>query len=101
MRNLDDEIKELSKMTARVLYDFVQAELQTCFTCVDMGTFQLGIGNTRFAKEEAAVAERGIQEVKRFAGKLPAEQRVQIDKKLVQVAEAVDELKRAIQAGRD
>jgi hypothetical protein len=101
MRNLDDEIKELSEMTARTRYGFVQAELQTCVTCVDMGNFQLGVGNSELAKEEVTLAERGIQEVKRFAGKLPAEQRVEIDKRLVQVAEAVDELKRAIQAGRD
>ena len=101
MRNLDDEIKELSEMTARTRYDFVQAELQTCFTCVEMGNFQLGVGNTGFAKEEVAVAERGIQEVKRFSGKIPAEQRVEIDRKLAEVTDAATELKRAIQAARD
>lgn len=66
MGTIDKEIRELREKTGRTRYQFLRAELQTCFTALEMGRYELSVGNATVAEREVAAVETGIRAIQRF-----------------------------------
>src|SRR5215471_11784451 len=81
MGNLDKEIKDLLDRTAQTRYEFLNAELQTCFTALDMAKHEISARNFEVAKKEIASVEAGARTLQRFLPDVPAQQRVEIENK--------------------
>jgi uncharacterized protein (DUF2164 family) len=92
MRDIRREIQELLEKTAEVRFNFIQAELQTCFTCIEMAEYELSTGNREFAQRELALAAGGIREVERYAPTISAEARAVIEEKLRKCKAALEAL---------
>jgi len=86
MGTIDKEIRELREKTGRTRYQFLRAELQTCFTALEMGRYELSVGN-------ATVVEKGIRAIQRFLPEVSAEQRREVETKLAELNEILDPLK--------
>src|SRR2546427_12891483 len=66
MGTIDKDIRELREKTGRTRYQFLRAELQTCFTALEMGRYELSVGNATVAEREVAAVETGIRAIQRF-----------------------------------
>ena len=93
MRDIDKDIRELREKTGRTRYQFLMAELQTCFTALEMGKYELSVGNTTVAEREVASVEKGIRAIQRFLPEVSAEQRTEVETKLAELNEILDSLK--------
>lgn len=96
MDDLREQAKEAIEGTARTRYQFVLVELQTSFTGLDMGNFQLSVGNREGVIKEIQFAERGLREVERFAPALSEEQRAGVEEQLGRLREALESLRRKV-----
>jgi hypothetical protein len=90
---MDDEIRILFDRTARTRYDFLMAELQTCFTAVDLGRFELSVGNIVVVEREVVAVERGIRVIHRFLPEASGEQRTEVEARLAELQSQLDSLK--------
>ena len=91
--NIDKDIRELREKTGRTRYQFLRAELQTCFTALEIGQYQLSVGNATVAEREVAAVEKGIRAIQRFLPEVSAEQRREVETKLAELNEILDPLK--------
>src|SRR2546425_7790346 len=87
MGNIDKDIRELREKTGRTRYQFLRAELQTCFTALEVGKYQLSVGNATVAEREVAAVEKGIRAIQRFLPEVSAEQRREVETKLSELNE--------------
>ncbi len=90
---MDEEIRELHNQTARIRYQFVKTELDTCFTAAEIGMFELSAGNTVVAEREVAAVENGVSVIQRFVLELPAEQRAAVEARLAELQAILGPLK--------
>jgi len=93
MRDIDDEVRDLLNRTARTRYQFLQVELQTCFTALDFAKHELSVGNRHIVEMEIGVIERGIHTIRRFLGETSAEQRRTIEQRMQTLQTDLDPLK--------
>jgi hypothetical protein len=93
MRDLKKEMTDLLEKTRRTRYQFLQAELQTCFTAVDMGNYELSLGNVDVTKWEVNIVEEGVRTIQRFLGETSLEQRKAIESRLADLQCSLDLLK--------
>lgn len=96
MSDLERQIRELAEATAQIRYQFVVAEVQTCFTSLEMARFELSIGNRTVAKREIAAAEKGVQVIERFIGELSPDQQREMGQKLTELKAAIEQLREEI-----
>lgn len=94
---MDEEIRSLFEKTARTRYQFLTAELQTCFTAVDLAMFELSIGNIAIAENEVAAVEKGIRAIRRFLPELSGEPGTEVAASLTKLQAQLDSLKAALQ----
>lgn len=92
MKRLDKEIRELTEKTEYTRYQFLQAELNTCVTALDMATYELSIGNLLIAKREADSVQKGIQTIERFLPETSGERRTQLEGQLASLKSAFQAL---------
>src|SRR5205807_8370680 len=69
------------------------SDLQTCFTALEMGRYELSVGNATGAEREVAAVEKGIRAIQRFLSEVSAEQRTEVETKLAELNEILDPLK--------
>ena len=93
MGDIDKDIRELREKTGRTRYQFLRAELQTCFTALGIGKYELSVGNATVAEREVAAVEKGIRAIQRFLPEVSAEQRREVETKLAELNEILDPLK--------
>jgi len=93
MGNMDKDIRELREKTGRTRYQFLRVELQTCFTALEVGKYELSVGNATVAEWEVAAVEKGIRAIQRFLPEVSAEQRREVETKLLEINEILDPLK--------
>jgi len=86
-------VKELREKTGRTRYQFLRAELQTCFTALEIGKYELSVGNATVAEREVAAVEKGIRAIQRFLPDVSAEQRREVETKLSELNEILVALK--------
>jgi hypothetical protein len=90
MQDMGREVERLREMTQRTRLDFLKAELQTCFTALEMGKIELSAGNVPVAEKELAFLEKGVQTIERFLPELPEPQRDSIHTSLARLKAAID-----------
>ena len=93
MGDIDKDIRELREKTGRTRYQFLRAELQTCFTALEIGKYEHSVGNVIVAEREVAAVEKGIRAIQRFLPEVSAEQRREVETKLLELNEILDPLK--------
>ena len=96
MGDLDKEIRELSGQVQRTQYQFLKAELQTCFTALEIAQFELSIGSTIVVQREVAAVEKGVAVIQRFLSTLPQDQRREVDAKLEELNAILESVKAAV-----
>jgi chromosome segregation ATPase len=90
---MEEDIRRLHERTASTRYQFLQAELQTCFTALDLAKYELSVGNTSLAEREIAHVEKGIRAIQRFLPEVSGEQRTELEAKLADLQEMLSRLK--------
>jgi hypothetical protein len=93
MGELDKEMSDLLEKTRRTRYQFLKAELQTCFTALDMAKYELSIGNVDVVEKEVRFVEEGVRTIKRFLGETSLEQGREIDARLANLQGSLDLVK--------
>lgn len=78
-----EEIRDLLARTAQTRYQFLIAELQTCLTALELGSFQFSVGNLEIARREVAVVETGIRTIEYFLAQVSLEQKIELQAKLL------------------
>lgn len=97
VRNIDEEIKEILEQSLRTRYQFLRAELETCFTALDMARYELSVGNMAITLREIASVKAGIQALERFLPDIPAgQQKAIIETRLTKLQAGLDSLKRDV-----
>jgi hypothetical protein len=96
MGDLERDIQELHEKTARTRYDFLKAEIQTCFTAAEMGELQLSEGNVETAQREVAFVEKGIYTIERFLPGVSRELQRGLADSLIQLRAKLDSLRSAV-----
>jgi hypothetical protein len=82
MDEQEERIAELQSKTQRSHYEFIQAELDACFTAVQVGIHELESGHREGAQEESQKAEKGYKTVIGFVAELGDEQqKTEIEKR--------------------
>ena len=71
MSEMNDEVRDLIEKTARIRYEFLQVELKTCATALDLAKFELSVGNLEVTGSEVATIEKGIATIHRFLPEMP------------------------------
>lgn len=93
MRDVNKDIRELLEKTAETRQQFLQAELETCFTAVDMAKYELSVGNFDVAEREVSYVEHGIRTLRRFLSEMPLEQRRQIEARVADLQHSLELVK--------
>ena len=93
MSELDKDIQELHAKTALTRYQFLRAELQTCFTALDMAEHELSVGNTAVAHKETTVVERALQVFARFLPELADKPRKELETRVAELKTKLEETK--------
>jgi hypothetical protein len=70
-RDMDEEIRKLIEQHRRTRLQFLKAELETCFTALEIAKYELSMGNTTVAQREVAFIDKGIRALQRFLPDLP------------------------------
>jgi hypothetical protein len=89
MEDLEKEIGKLYETTARTRYEFIQTELQSCWTALEIADYQLSVGNPATAASEVAFVTRGIAVLHRFLPLTSEEHQLEIEKKLEELEAAL------------
>jgi hypothetical protein len=66
----EKRIAELQSKTEQTNYEFVQTELDCCFSAVEKGISEIESGNRESAQEESEKAEKGYKTVVGFVAEL-------------------------------
>src|SRR5690242_8096507 len=66
MDDLENEIGELREKTKQSRRQFLETDLQTCFTAIERANLELSLGNSHEARRELVMASRGADVVERF-----------------------------------
>lgn len=74
----DEEISELYDKIARTRYQFLRTELQTCITALEIGKYELSVGNSSVTEREVASIEKGIHTIQRFLPEVSAEEKTEL-----------------------
>lgn len=91
------QIAELHRETQEIRYQFLNAEIETCYTTLDFGGTELAAGSRDVAIKEAEEAAKGIETIKRFLPELDdAGQRSVIQVQLEQLQRSLAFLRRQI-----
>ena len=94
------EFAELRDANERVRRQFVQTELETCLTTVQIGEFEASAGNVPIAEKEVANAEKAIRTVERFMPAIAEDHRLGLQAKLQEVQSRLSDLKAHLRSRR-
>jgi hypothetical protein len=100
MGDLDDEIRELAGKVQRTGRQFLKAELQTCFTALEMAEFELSIGNIAVTEREVAAVEKGVSVIQRFLSPLPEDQKRELDATFAELKARLESVKAGLDLHR-
>jgi hypothetical protein len=98
--NRNEEFARLQEADGRVRRQFVQAEVDTCLTSLQMGEFELSTGDLVIAQREVEVVEKGIRTIERFLPALSEGDRGNLGTKLQQVKSELEDLKSNVRLRR-
>jgi hypothetical protein len=101
MGDLERDIQELQEKTARTRYDFLKAEIQTCFTAAEMGEFELSEGNIEIVEREVAFVEKGIHTIERFLPGVSRKLQSGLADSLIKLRAKLDSLRSALKRQAD
>jgi hypothetical protein len=93
MRDMDKEVRDLHQKTTQTRYAFLQAELETCFTAIDMAKYEISVGNIDVAEREVSFVEDGIRTLRRFLTDMPPEEQRKIENRAGILQAMLDEIK--------
>lgn len=96
----DREFAKLRETDERVRRQFLQAELDTCRTTVQMGEFELSSGNVPIAEKEVASAEKAVRTIERFLPGVREEHRAGLRARLQKIESRLDDLKAKLRSRR-
>jgi hypothetical protein len=93
MRGLRD-LADLRVASEQVRYEFLQADLELCFTFTDLAKTELELGEREAAERVLTKAEAGYAMISRFLGDVcNAEQREEIQRRLTGLAARLEHLR--------
>jgi hypothetical protein len=94
---MDDIPRQLAALhveTQESRYQFLKAELLTCFNAIGFGTTEMELGNREVAESEVRSAEKGYATILRFLPGMDSEElRNEIKAALPRLREVVDALR--------
>jgi predicted translin family RNA/ssDNA-binding protein len=88
--------EDLLKLCEATRYQFLKVDLQVCRSAVDMGVFELGVGNLEGAKREVESVEKAICTVERFLPGIPEDKRRELEAELAEVKEGLAAFKSSL-----
>ena len=101
MREIESDIRQLLEKTERTRVQFLQVELQTCLTALDMAKHELEIGHIEVAARELLALKKGIATMHRFIPEMREDaRRAELEWRLVELEAACQPFEQALQAHR-
>lgn len=98
MENLENEIRELRERTKQNRRQFLETDLQTCFTAIERGELELSLGNSLEARKELVMASRGADVVERFLREAEPPE-TDLEAQLAGLRAALDSLRQKLDGG--
>src|SRR5690349_4623520 len=98
MENLESEIQELRERTKQNRRQFLQTDMQTCFTAIERAELELSLGNSLEARKEMVMASRAADIIERFLREAQPPE-ADLEAQLVDLRASLDSLRQKIDNG--
>lgn len=95
---MDEEIKKLRGQTERTRRQFLNAEIQTCVTALEMGEYELSVGNLPVVEREIAAAAKGLETMQRYLLVVSPREKEELEARLAALSAAIRWLKAGFSA---
>ena len=92
--------EQLKEENIRLRQQFLEAELMTCFTMLEMAEYELSVRNHSGAARQIATAEKGMAALERFVSDQPFEMQREIDRKTIELRAKTERLKDRLRTAR-
>jgi hypothetical protein len=79
------EVGELLARAARIRYDFLRTELQLCTITLQMGDYELTLGNMHAVRKEIQAAGKGIDVLEKLLPAASAQERSELEPQLAEL----------------
>lgn len=93
---MDDEIDELHRQTRATRAGFLQAEVQTCFTALEIAQFELSEGRLDVVERELSFVARGMAAIRRTLASADAALTAEILPKLAALESLAEAMRRKV-----
>ena len=102
MNDLAKRMADLHARTEQTKVEFLEAELNECFTFINIADTEHSLGEQAAAEKAIASAEDGYAAIRRFLADIEhGEKRRDLQSNLVKLREVLDNLKRTNASRRD
>lgn len=96
--NIEDEIRGLREKTDQNRRQFLETDLETCFTAIARAELELSLGNSLEAGKELVVASHGADVIERFLREMETPE-LDLEARLGKLRASLDSLRQKLDDG--